>query len=79
MEQNSGTEVYKYTEVFRSPSEHEFATFCFDEKTCEIAMRTSSRIFFIERKNVNYHCDFTKKFAKKYALQLCTLLAKKNN
>ena len=40
MEQNSGTEVYKYTEVFRSPSEHEFATFCFDEKTCEIAMHT---------------------------------------
>ena len=27
-------------EVFRSLSEYEFATFYFDEKTCEIAMRT---------------------------------------
>ena len=32
-------------EVFRSLSEYEFATFYFDEKTCEIAMQTYSLIF----------------------------------
>ena len=32
-------------EVFRSLSAYEFATFYFNEKTCEIAMLTYSRIF----------------------------------
>ena len=61
-------------EVFRSLSEYEFATFYFDEKTCEIAMDSYCTDRFMKPKKkmlndeslVNEHCDFTKKFANKY-------------